>query len=120
MNPRNGNYGRGFGDYFGYRELLEGWLDGGDFEGLELDTRPCAAVERGPMTEPAGRRRHRGRRRASAPRSPRSWAGRAGSSSRVDPLVSLDGSEQLPATEETTAGRIVAAGGAARGLGVSR
>ena len=22
MNPRNGNYGRGFGDYFGYRELL--------------------------------------------------------------------------------------------------
>ena len=23
MNPRNGNYGRGFGDYFAYRELLE-------------------------------------------------------------------------------------------------
>ena len=22
MNPRNGNYGRGFGDYFAYRELL--------------------------------------------------------------------------------------------------
>jgi NAD(P)-dependent dehydrogenase (short-subunit alcohol dehydrogenase family) len=32
----------------------------------------------------------------------------------LDPLVSLDGSEQLPAPEETTAGRIVAAGGAAR------
>ena len=27
MNPRNGNYGRGFGDYFAYRELLEEWLD---------------------------------------------------------------------------------------------
>ncbi len=39
MNPRNGNYGRGLGDYFGYRELLEQWLDRGDCEGLELDAR---------------------------------------------------------------------------------
>ena len=37
----------------------------------------------------------------------------------MDPLVSLDGSEQLPAPEETTAGRIVAAGGAARATSVS-
>ncbi len=37
----------------------------------------------------------------------------------VDPLVSLDGSESLPAPEETTAGRIVAAGGAARASGLS-
>ena len=37
----------------------------------------------------------------------------------VDPLVSLDGSEPLPAAEETTAGRIVAAGGAARASGLS-
>jgi NAD(P)-dependent dehydrogenase (short-subunit alcohol dehydrogenase family) len=37
----------------------------------------------------------------------------------VDPLVSLDGSEQLPEPEETTAGRIVAAGGAARASAVS-
>ena len=37
MNPRNGNYGGGFGDYFGYRELLESWLEQGDFEGLELE-----------------------------------------------------------------------------------
>ncbi|MBJ7337456.1 SDR family oxidoreductase [Mycolicibacterium sp.] len=37
----------------------------------------------------------------------------------VDPLVSIDGSERLPQTEETTAGRIVAAGGAARASGVS-
>ena len=39
MNPRNGNYGRGLGDYFGYRELLEQWLEQGDCEGLELDVR---------------------------------------------------------------------------------
>jgi cation diffusion facilitator CzcD-associated flavoprotein CzcO len=36
MDPRNGNFGRGFGDYFAYRELLEGWLADGEFEGLEL------------------------------------------------------------------------------------
>jgi NAD(P)-dependent dehydrogenase (short-subunit alcohol dehydrogenase family) len=37
----------------------------------------------------------------------------------VDPLVSVDGSEQLAPPEETTAGRIVAAGGAARASAVS-
>lgn len=37
----------------------------------------------------------------------------------VDPMVSVDGSEQLPAVEQTTAGRILAAGGAARASGVS-
>jgi NAD(P)-dependent dehydrogenase (short-subunit alcohol dehydrogenase family) len=37
----------------------------------------------------------------------------------VDPLVSIDGSEQLPPPEQTTAGRIVAAGGAARASAVS-
>jgi hypothetical protein len=42
MNPRNGNYGRGFGDYFRYRELLEQWLDAGDFDGLELDSESVA------------------------------------------------------------------------------
>ncbi len=39
LNPRNGNYGRGLGDYFAYRELLEQWLDKADFDGLELDER---------------------------------------------------------------------------------
>jgi hypothetical protein len=38
-NPRNANYGRGFGDYFAYRELLEQWLEQGDCAGLELDVR---------------------------------------------------------------------------------
>jgi NAD(P)-dependent dehydrogenase (short-subunit alcohol dehydrogenase family) len=37
----------------------------------------------------------------------------------VDPLVSVDGAERLPQPEETTAGRIVAAGGAARASAVS-
>jgi NAD(P)-dependent dehydrogenase (short-subunit alcohol dehydrogenase family) len=37
----------------------------------------------------------------------------------VDPLVSLDGSEQLPPPEETTAERIVAAGGSAEASGLS-
>jgi cation diffusion facilitator CzcD-associated flavoprotein CzcO len=36
LNPRNANYGRGFGDYFGYRDRLHAWLEAGDFEGLEL------------------------------------------------------------------------------------
>ena len=37
----------------------------------------------------------------------------------LDPLVTLDGSERLPVQEETTAGRIVAAGGRARASSVS-
>ncbi|MCP9273013.1 SDR family NAD(P)-dependent oxidoreductase [Mycolicibacterium arenosum] len=37
----------------------------------------------------------------------------------VDPMVSVDGSERLPATDDTTAGRIVAAGGAARASNTS-
>ena len=75
LNPRNGNYGRGFGDYFGYRELLEQWLEQGDLEGLELDV--VTGADRA-----AGRRRHRRRRRDRRRRSPRSSAGGAPSSSR--------------------------------------
>jgi NAD(P)-dependent dehydrogenase (short-subunit alcohol dehydrogenase family) len=37
----------------------------------------------------------------------------------VDPLVTLDGSEKLPEPQETTAGRIVAAGGSARASSAS-
>jgi cation diffusion facilitator CzcD-associated flavoprotein CzcO len=43
MKPRNGNYGRGMGDWFAYRELLEHWLDAGTFEGLELEARSTAS-----------------------------------------------------------------------------
>jgi hypothetical protein len=37
VKPRDTNYGRGFGDYFAYRELLEEWLASGDLDGLDLD-----------------------------------------------------------------------------------
>ena len=40
MNPRNGNLGRGLGDWFAYRERLERWLEAGNLEGLELEVRP--------------------------------------------------------------------------------
>jgi cation diffusion facilitator CzcD-associated flavoprotein CzcO len=43
LKPRNGNYGRGLGDYFAYRELLEQWLEAGTFEGLELGARSTAS-----------------------------------------------------------------------------
>jgi len=36
LNPRNGNYGRGLGDWFAYRQRLEDWLADGRLEGLEL------------------------------------------------------------------------------------
>ena len=37
--PRDGNYGRGFGDWFGYRQRLEQWLESGALDGLELKVR---------------------------------------------------------------------------------
>ena len=40
MHPRNGNFGRGLGDWFAYRDLLERWLESGSLEGLELEVRP--------------------------------------------------------------------------------
>ena len=43
INPRNTNYGRGFGDWFGYRDLLEKWLEAGNLEGLELKVRSTAS-----------------------------------------------------------------------------
>jgi cation diffusion facilitator CzcD-associated flavoprotein CzcO len=36
IRARDTNWGRGFGDFFGYRELLEGWLASGELEGLDL------------------------------------------------------------------------------------
>lgn len=40
LNPRNGNWGRGFGDYFAYRDLLHEWLERGDFAGLDVVVEP--------------------------------------------------------------------------------
>lgn len=42
MKPLNGNYGRGLGDYFGYRQVLDDWLADGGCEGLELDVRAAS------------------------------------------------------------------------------
>jgi cation diffusion facilitator CzcD-associated flavoprotein CzcO len=36
IRARDTNWGRGFGDFFGYRDLLEAWLASGELEGLEL------------------------------------------------------------------------------------
>jgi cation diffusion facilitator CzcD-associated flavoprotein CzcO len=36
IRARDTNFGRGFGDYFGYRELLAGWLAAGDLDGLDV------------------------------------------------------------------------------------
>ena len=37
LEPHAGSYGGGFGDYFGFRDLLAQWREKGDFAGLELD-----------------------------------------------------------------------------------
>ncbi|MFA5886007.1 MAG: NAD(P)/FAD-dependent oxidoreductase [Acidimicrobiia bacterium] len=36
-NPRNGAYGGGYGDFFGYQDLLAEWRARGDFAGWEID-----------------------------------------------------------------------------------
>ena len=36
LNPRSGAYGGGYGDFFGYQDLLLQWRARGDFEGFEL------------------------------------------------------------------------------------
>ncbi|BBX16281.1 monooxygenase [Mycolicibacterium duvalii] len=36
IQARDTNFGRGFGDYFAYRDLLENWLAAGDLAGLDL------------------------------------------------------------------------------------
>jgi cation diffusion facilitator CzcD-associated flavoprotein CzcO len=36
IRARDTNWGRGFGDFFGYRDLLESWLAAGELEGLDL------------------------------------------------------------------------------------
>ena len=42
VNPRDGNYGVGMGDWFRYTEVLEQWLAAGHLEGLELEVRATA------------------------------------------------------------------------------
>ena len=114
MNPRNGNYGRGMGDWFGYRELLEQWLEAGTLRGpgarSPVDGVVSARQRVAVVTGGGG-----GIGAAIAEE-----LGRGGwFVVTVDPLVTLDGSERLPEPEETTAGRIVAAGGSAQASPVS-
>ena len=37
LEPHGGSYGGGFGDYFGFRDLLTDWLEEGTFAGLDVD-----------------------------------------------------------------------------------
>jgi cation diffusion facilitator CzcD-associated flavoprotein CzcO len=37
LNPRSGAYGGGYGDFFGYQDLLTEWRAKGDFEGFDLE-----------------------------------------------------------------------------------
>ena len=37
LNPRSGAYGGGYGDFFGYQDLLVDWRAKGDFEGFALE-----------------------------------------------------------------------------------
>jgi cation diffusion facilitator CzcD-associated flavoprotein CzcO len=39
LEPHGGSYGGGFGDYFGFRDLLTDWLEEGTFAGLDVDRR---------------------------------------------------------------------------------
>jgi hypothetical protein len=41
-SPLVGAYRGGLGDWFGYRERLERWLEDGHFDGLELEVRSTA------------------------------------------------------------------------------
>jgi len=43
LNPRNGNYGRGLGDWFAYRRRLESWIAAGDLEGLDVKVRSASS-----------------------------------------------------------------------------
>ena len=42
-NPKAGTYGGGYGDIFGYQDLLAAWRAAGTFPGLELDGAPAAS-----------------------------------------------------------------------------
>ena len=87
----------------------------GRFEGLELDV-PLA-----PRHEPtpAGGRRHRRRGRDRRRPSPRRWAAAAGTSSPSTRWSPSTAPSSLPEPEDSTAARIVAAGGSARASSAS-
>ena len=40
LKPNNGAYGGGYGDFFGYQQLLADWRAQGDFAGFDLELDP--------------------------------------------------------------------------------
>ncbi len=42
LEPHGGSYGGGFGDYFGYRDLLAEWRQEGRFDGLKIEHLPAS------------------------------------------------------------------------------
>ena len=114
MNPRNGNYGRGHGRLVRLPRAARAVARGrhlrgpgarGPVDGIVSERQRVAVVTGGGGGIGAAIAEELGRG---------GWF-----VVTVDPLVTLDGSEQLPEPEETTAGRIVAAGGSARASSVS-
>ena len=114
MNPRNGNYGRGHGRLVRLPRAARAVARGRHLRG------PGA---RGPVDGVVS-----ARQRVAVVTGGGGGIGAAIAEElgrggwfvvTVDPLVTLDGSERLPEPEETTAGRIVAAGGSARASSVS-
>ena len=113
LNPRSGAYGGGYGDFFGYRDLLADWRAAGDFAGLGARS----TAERRELVT----RRGRDRRRASGIGAAiAEELGRQGVFVvTVDPGVAVDGTPQSGGAEATTAQRIVDAGGQARASNIS-
>ena len=114
LNPRNGNYGRGIGR-------------------LVRLPRAARTVARGRQPRGAGARGPVGGLVSARQRVAVVTGGGGGIGAAIaeelgrsgwfvvtlDPLVTLDGSERLPEPEETTVGRIVAAGGSAQASAAS-
>ena len=115
LNPRSGAYGGGYGDFFGYQDLLAEWRAKGDFEGfaLEMEDRPrrkdvvvsVAVVTGGAVGIGAAIAEELGRAGVFVV--------------TVDPGVKVDGTPGEGGAEATTAQRIVEAGGQARASNIS-
>ena len=119
LNPRSGAYGGGYGDFFGYQDLLAEWRAQRRLRRAGSSTSCDDRHERATVRRDASRSSPVVRS-ASAPRSPRSSGARACSSSPSTPASTVDGTTAASGdAETTTAQRIVAAGGQARASNIS-
>ena len=109
LNPRSGAYGGGYGDFFGYQDLLTEWRANGDFDGFALEMEDAivsiAVVTGGAVGIGAAIAEELGRAGVYVV--------------TVDPGVAVDGSPGEGGAEATTAQRIVDAGGQARASNIS-